>query len=103
MPTFRKTISKNRNRISLRKIEGWMSGSYIDSEDPLTAKTARIIAGKAPLALKLANPIMGEGFELPLAEAVNLELAHLNEIFSTEDALTGLSSVGKGSPSFKGR
>jgi enoyl-CoA hydratase/carnithine racemase len=85
------------------KIEGWMSGKYLESKDPLTAKTAKIVAGKAPLALKFANRIMDEGFKLPLSEAVKLELAHLNEIFSTDDALTGLSSLGKGTPTFKGK
>jgi enoyl-CoA hydratase/3-hydroxyacyl-CoA dehydrogenase len=85
------------------KIEGWITGQYLKSDDPLTAKVAKIISGKAPLALKFANQIMDEGFKLPLAEAVQLELAHLNEIFSTEDALTGLSSVGKGAPTFKGK
>ena len=40
---------------------------------------------------------------LPLAEATKLELAHLNEIFSTADALTGLSNVGKKGIAFEGR
>ena len=85
------------------KIEGWLSNSYLKNDDPLTAKTAKIVAGKAPLALRFANQIMDEGFKLPVSEAVKLELVHLNEIFSTEDALTGLSSVGKGKPTFKGK
>jgi enoyl-CoA hydratase / 3-hydroxyacyl-CoA dehydrogenase len=85
------------------KIEGWLHNHYLESDDPLTAKTAKIVAGKAPLALRFANQIMEEGFKLPVSEAVKLELVHLNEIFSTEDALTGLSSVGKGKPTFKGK
>lgn len=35
--------------------------------------------------------------------AHKLELAHLGEIFSTKDALTGLRSVGEGRPEFEGR
>ena len=85
------------------KIEGWLHNNYLENDDPLTAKTAKIVAGKAPLALRFANQIMDEGFKLPVSEAVKLELVHLNEIFSTEDALTGLSSVGKGKPTFKGK
>ncbi len=85
------------------KIEGWLNNNYLENDDPLTAKTAKIVAGKAPLALRFANQIMDEGFKLPVSEAVKLELVHLNEIFSTEDALTGLSSVGKGKPTFKGK
>jgi len=84
------------------KIEGWLSNKYLENDDPLTAKTAKIVAGKAPLALRFANQIVDEGFKLPISEAVKLELVHLNEIFSTADALTGLSSVGKGKPTFKG-
>ncbi len=85
------------------KIEGWLHNKYLENDDPLTAKTAKIVAGKAPVALRFANQIMDEGFQLPVSEAVKLELVHLNEIFSTEDALTGLSSVGKGKPTFKGK
>ncbi|MDZ7699453.1 MAG: 3-hydroxyacyl-CoA dehydrogenase NAD-binding domain-containing protein [Deltaproteobacteria bacterium] len=84
-------------------IDKWLNGEYLDSDDPLTAKTARIIASKAPLALKLANRIIDEGVDLPLNEGMQKELDHLNEIFSTRDALTGLSSVGKGRPSFEGK
>ena len=84
-------------------IEAWLNGKYLDSEDALTAKTAKIIAGKAPLALRFANKIIDTGYELPLSEGVKEELAHLNEIFSTTDALTGLTSVGKKRPTFEGK
>jgi enoyl-CoA hydratase/3-hydroxyacyl-CoA dehydrogenase len=92
-----------KNLFADEKIEGWLTGKYLENDDPLTAKTAKIVAGKAPLALRFANQIMDEGLKLPLSEAVKLELVHLNEIFSTADALTGLSSVGKGRPTFKGK
>ena len=84
-------------------IEAWLSGEYLENDDPLTAKTARIIAGKAPLALKFANRIIDDGYEMPLSEGVKQELVHLNEIFSTADALTGLTSVGKRRPTFEGK
>lgn len=84
-------------------IDAWITGKNMDSDDPLTAKTAKIIAGKAPIALRLANQIIDTGYELPLSEGMKEELTHLNEIFSTADALTGLSSVGKGMPAFEGR
>lgn len=84
-------------------IEAWLSGQFLDSEDPLEAKTAGTIAANAPLALKLANQIIDEGMDLPLREATKLELDHLIEIFSTADALTGLSNVGKKGIRFEGR
>ncbi|MBW2605957.1 MAG: enoyl-CoA hydratase/isomerase family protein, partial [Deltaproteobacteria bacterium] len=84
-------------------IDAWLSNKYLESDDPLVAKTAKIISSKAPIALRLANEIIDTGYEMPLSEGVKQELAHLNEIFSTADALTGLTSVGKAGPTFEGR
>ncbi|HDR15184.1 MAG TPA: 3-hydroxyacyl-CoA dehydrogenase/enoyl-CoA hydratase family protein, partial [Desulfobacteraceae bacterium] len=84
-------------------IQQWLSGAYASSPDPFETKTAKIISSKAPIALKLADRIIDEGYNLPLREATGLELKHLTEIFSTSDALTGLKSVGKGKPVFQGK
>jgi len=84
-------------------IDDWLSGKYLESDDPLLGKTARIIASKAPLALKFANQIVDRGFEKPLKEGLKEELVHLNDIFSTKDALTGLENVGKKDIQFEGK
>jgi enoyl-CoA hydratase / 3-hydroxyacyl-CoA dehydrogenase len=84
-------------------IEAWLSNKYLENDDPLVAKTAKIISSKAPIALRLANEIIDTGYEMPLSEGVKQELVHLNEIFSTADALTGLTGVGKARPTFEGR
>jgi enoyl-CoA hydratase/3-hydroxyacyl-CoA dehydrogenase len=84
-------------------IQDWLTGKYAGSDDPLAAKTAKILSFKAPIALRLTNQIMDEGFDKPISEATKLELDHLKEIFSTRDALTGLTSVGKGKPTFEGK
>jgi enoyl-CoA hydratase/carnithine racemase len=84
-------------------IEAWLNNKYLENDDPLVAKTAKIISSKAPIALRLANEIIDSGYEMPLSEGVKQELDHLNEIFSTADALTGLTSVGKARPTFEGR
>jgi enoyl-CoA hydratase/3-hydroxyacyl-CoA dehydrogenase len=68
----------------------------------LAAKTAKVVGYKAPLALKLANEIIDQQVGKPVAEAIEVELGRLNEIFSTEDALEGLSSLGRKRPEFKG-
>lgn len=86
-----------------KNIGDWLAGKYLDSSDPVAAKTAKMIHSKAPLALRMANRIIDDGYRLPLAQGLKEELAHLNEIFSTADALTGLTSVGKGSPTFQGK
>ncbi len=70
--------------------------------DDLAAKTAKFIGYKAPLALKIANEIIDEQAGKPIAEAVEIELGRLNEIFSTADALEGLSSFGRKKPEYKG-
>lgn len=85
-------------------IEGLLSGKFLENEDPLIAKTAKIISRNAPLALKLANEIVDKGYDMPVSEAVKQELVHLKEIFATADALTGLSSVGgKEKPVYVGK
>jgi enoyl-CoA hydratase/3-hydroxyacyl-CoA dehydrogenase len=84
-------------------IGDWLSGKYLDSDDPLVAKTAKTISGNAPIALKLTNQIVDEGYEKPLKEGLKEELAHTHEIFSTKDALTGLTNVGKKDIQFEGK
>ncbi|HJX35167.1 MAG TPA: 3-hydroxyacyl-CoA dehydrogenase NAD-binding domain-containing protein, partial [Desulfatiglandales bacterium] len=78
-----------------RNMDAWLSSKYLNSNDPLEAKTARIIAEKAPIALRLANRIIDVGYKKSLKAGMKDELKHLHEIFSTKDALTGLSNVGK--------
>jgi enoyl-CoA hydratase/3-hydroxyacyl-CoA dehydrogenase len=84
-------------------IEDWLRGKYLHSDDPWAAKTAKIIASKAPLALKYSNQIVDAGFEKPLKEGLKEELAHNIDIFSTKDALTGLTNVGKTDIAFEGK
>ncbi len=72
------------------------------NEDPRVQKAAKVIPRKAPLAVRMANRIIDEGIEKDLEEALELELAHLGEIFATKDALVGLKSVGRYRPEFKG-
>lgn len=69
----------------------------------LGTKISKTISYKAPIAIKLVNKIIDEGSQLNLNEGLELELKHLPEIFSTKDALEGLSSiVMRRRPTFKG-
>ncbi len=70
--------------------------------DGIAAKTAKIMGYKAPLALKIANEVIDAQVGKPIAEAVEVELERLNDIFSTADALEGLSTVGRKRPEYKG-
>ena len=83
-------------------IDKWLAGKFLDDSDPLVSKTSKIIGSKAPIALKIVNQIIDAGYEKPLKEGLKEELNHLMEIFSTKDALTGLTSVGK-RPQFEGK
>ena len=69
----------------------------------LAGKTAKIVGFKAPLALKIANEIIDAQMGLPMADAVEIELGRLSEIFATADALEGLSSAGRKRPAFTGK
>ena len=71
--------------------------------EDVAAKTAKIVGFKAPLALKIANEIIDAQMGLPMADAVEVELGRLAEIFATADALEGLSSAGRKRPEFKGK
>ena len=70
------------------------------SED--LTKALRQVERKAPIALRIAERLIDEGFEHPLHEGLHMELEHLVEIFSTDDAYEGLSSLGTRKPQFKG-
>ena len=70
--------------------------------EELAAKTVKIIGYKAPLALKIADEIIDAQVGKPIAEAVEIELGRLHEIFSTADAFEGLSTVGRKRPEYKG-
>ncbi|MCB2188233.1 MAG: 3-hydroxyacyl-CoA dehydrogenase/enoyl-CoA hydratase family protein [Deltaproteobacteria bacterium] len=75
-----------------------------DGPDPaLAVKLAGILAQKAPLALAWANEIMEEGAQVGLERGLSLELARMEAMFRTADALEGLSSVTqRRKPQFKG-
>lgn len=72
-------------------LEGMLGNKYvidgISTED--AQKLSNSLRKKAPVALKLANQLIDE------AKGCSSELEHLKEIFSTSDALSGLTSIGK--------
>jgi len=85
-------------------VEKLLSGKLPEGvPEEFAAKTAKIVGFKAPLALKLASEIVDQQMGKTMAEAVEIELGRLSEIFSTADALEGLSSAGRKRPEFKGR
>lgn len=73
-------------------LEQLLKGAVAGDE---AAKAAKKLSIKAPVALSLANRLIDEGVNLTLPEALATELANLHTIFATEDAMLGLSNVGK--------
>lgn len=63
--------------------------------EDLAARVAKFIGYKAPIALKIANEIIDRQVDMSMEEAIELELARLTDIFSTDDALLGLSNIGR--------
>jgi enoyl-CoA hydratase/3-hydroxyacyl-CoA dehydrogenase len=66
------------------------------------AKAMKRVGFKAPIALRLAGKLIESGSKVSLDEGLAMELAHLEEIFSTKDAYEGLSTLGKKTPAFTG-
>lgn len=66
-------------------------------------KAMKRVSFKAPIALRLAGKLIESGSKVSLDEGLEMELAHLTEIFSTKDAYEGLSTLGKKTPVFEGR
>jgi len=84
----------------LQKIKEYFSDDNIETIlsgkgdlNKLGHKISKTISYKAPIAIKLANKIIDQGISLSLNEGLEIELSHLEEIFSTRDALEGLNSM----------
>ena len=75
----------------------------VEIDDVKLAKMAKKVSFKAPVALRLAEKLIDAAGTTELAAGLKMELDHLSEIFSTEDAYEGLSSLGLRRPEFKGR
>lgn len=86
-------------------IDRLLAGKLPDQVDdiPFAEKILKVLSRKAPMALRTAADLIEYGSQMSLEEGLQKELQCITSIFSTEDALEGLSSVGKRHPQFKGR
>jgi len=88
---------------SEKNLQTIVSGGLPGGLDPESAaKIRKSLGTKAPLALRIANEIMEAQAGKSVKDAVEIELGRLEEIFSTRDALKGLSSLGKKRPEYTG-
>tara|TARA_B100001175_G_scaffold183931_1_gene156208 strand:- start:21152 stop:23212 length:2061 start_codon:yes stop_codon:yes gene_type:complete len=71
--------------------------SDYDSEDPLVSRQGKSLSRVAPIALKIASELITDVRSgSSLEQGLKLELDRLEEIFSTEDAIEGLSALIEG-------
>jgi len=85
------------------KLDLLMTGKLANSSDALETQISKKVSYKAPIALRLANKIIEDGFGVSLEYGIQMELAFLPEIFSTKDAYEGLTSIlQKKRPVYKG-
>ncbi|MCP3978757.1 MAG: 3-hydroxyacyl-CoA dehydrogenase/enoyl-CoA hydratase family protein [bacterium] len=84
------------------EVEELRAGRAEVDDNERLAKAVKQVRFKAPIALQLAEKLIDASTQ-PLEEGLALELDHLTEIFRTEDAYEGLSTVGRRRPEFKGR
>ena len=100
--TIQQINQKIKQYFSDDQIESILTGKGDLNE--LGQKISKTISYKAPLAIKFANKIIDEGSQLDLSKGLELELNHLQDIFSTQDALEGLNSlITRRRPIFKGK
>ena len=96
-----KTRAATCSSMNLKKLFSKEAITGVPEE--LAAKTMKVVGFKAPLAIKIANEIIDAQQGKPISEAIEIELNRLEEIFSTADALEGLSSLGRKRPEYKGK
>lgn len=69
-----------------------------------TLKLAKVLAAKAPVALKLAKAAINEGLEVSLEEGCSIEATKFGELWATEDKVEGTTAfLEKRKPVFKGK
>ena len=69
--------------------------THMSSSNERGVRAAKFIGYKAPIALKIANEIIDQQAGMSMEDAIEVELSRCKDIFSTGDALLGLSNIGK--------
>jgi len=84
-------------------VDELLRGTAESAGDVRLAKAVKRIGSKAPVALRIASELIDRALDVSVDDGLALELSHLHEIFATNDAHEGLSSLGRKPPVFTGR
>jgi enoyl-CoA hydratase/carnithine racemase len=92
--------------IGAEEAHGWGLADRVVSADDLAAESMRLageLASGATGAIAVAKRVIRLGFDLPLAEGLQLEAGGFTELFDTADAAEGVAAfLDKRRPEFKG-
>ena len=73
-----------------------------DPEDKLVSRQMKSLSRTAPIALRMASDLIDAAGATELSDGLSQELGKLEAIFSTDDALEGLSALIEGrKPSYQ--
>lgn len=89
-----------------QRAEALRTGVAPTDGNPALARAMRLVAAKAPVALRIAEQIIDAGIQESLEAGLQREIDHVVEIFQTQDAYAGLAHRARrqvGQPVFQGR
>lgn len=84
-------------------IKAILDGIFDAGNDPIMAKTLKMMSYKGPVALNKVDQLVQIAVTTNLDDGLAAELSFIPDIFKTKDAFEGLSKVGKGRPEFQGK
>jgi enoyl-CoA hydratase/carnithine racemase len=84
-------------------VEDVRTGRVDTGGSAVLERAVRQVRRGAPLALRIAERLIDDGLDRPLHEGLHLEIEHVVEIFSTADAVAGLTALGRRKLEFEGR
>lgn len=85
-------------------VQRLLAGKAPEGVDEKTAsRIAKVVGYKSPLALRMADEIIAAQQDRSIPEGAQIELGRLADCFGSEDALEGLTSLGRKRPEFTGR
>jgi enoyl-CoA hydratase/3-hydroxyacyl-CoA dehydrogenase len=77
-------------------VEDIRTGRVSTGGSELLEGVVTAVRSKPPVALRIAERLIDDGFDRPLHEGLHLELEHLVEVFGSPDALAGLAASDRG-------